>query len=111
VKNGDTAILGGLIKEDDVETVVKVPLLGDIPILGWLFKSRSISKTKTNMVSFLTPKIIRNSGDVNEVVSKRLEERIEYIKGQGGKDPYGAKIDPIYRKAQGAAAPSEDVQE
>ncbi len=111
VKNGDTAILGGLIKEDDVESVVKVPLLGDIPILGWLFKSRSISKTKTNMVSFLTPKIIRNSGDVNEVVSKRLEERIEYIKGQGGKDPYGAKIDPIYRKAQGAAAPSQDVQE
>ncbi|QDK45176.1 type II secretion system protein GspD [Bdellovibrio sp. ZAP7] len=111
VKNGDTAILGGLIKEDDVETVVKVPLLGDIPILGWLFKSRSLNKTKTNMVSFLTPKIIRNSGDVNEVVSKRLEERIEYIKGQGGKDPYGAKIDPIYRKAQGAAAPSEDVQE
>ena len=116
VKNGDTAILGGLIKEDDIESVVKVPLLGDIPILGWLFKSRTIQKQKTNMVSFLTPKIIRNSGDVNQVVSKRLEDRINYIKDQGGKDPFGAKIDPIYRKAQGAAAPEatdgiQDIQE
>jgi general secretion pathway protein D len=111
VKNGDTAILGGLIKEDDIESVVKVPLLGDIPILGWLFKSRTTQKQKTNMVSFLTPKIIRNSGDVNQVVSKRLEDRINYIKDQGGKDPFGAKIDPIYQKAQGAAAPSEDTQE
>ncbi|UYL08447.1 type II secretion system secretin GspD [Bdellovibrio sp. SKB1291214] len=111
VKNGDTAILGGLIKEDEVESVVKVPLLGDIPILGWLFKSRSTEKTKTNMVSFLTPKIIRNSGDVNQVVSKRLEDRINYIKDQGGKDPYGAKIDPIYQKAKGDASTSENVQE
>ncbi|WP_413578351.1 type II secretion system secretin GspD [Bdellovibrio sp. HCB290] len=116
VKNGDTAILGGLIKEDDIESVVKVPLLGDIPILGWLFKSRDIKKTKTNMVSFLTPKIVRNSDDMSQVVSKRLDERIDFIKGQGGKDPYGAKIDPIYRKAKGelpaeaAPADPEDVE-
>ncbi|MEK2690612.1 type II secretion system secretin GspD [Bdellovibrio sp. GT3] len=116
VKNGDTAILGGLIKEDDIESVVKVPLLGDIPILGWLFKSRDIRKTKTNMVSFLTPKIVRNSDDMNHVVSKRLDDRIEYIKGTGGKDPYGSTIDPIYRRAKGqlppeaAPADPEDVE-
>lgn len=101
VNNGDTAILGGLIKEQDIESVIKVPLLGDIPILGWLFKSRTIQKDKTNMVVFLTPRIVRSSGDSNKIISKTLDERLDYIKGQGGKDPFGAKIDPIYRKAQG----------
>ncbi|WP_413561116.1 type II secretion system secretin GspD [Bdellovibrio sp. HCB209] len=107
VNNGDTAILGGLIKEDDIESIIKVPLLGDIPILGWLFKSRSITKTKTNMVVFLTPKIVRSSTDTNQIVSKRLEERIDFIKGQGGKDPFGAKMDPIYRKAKGEQIPAD----
>ena len=101
VNNGDTAILGGLIKEQDIESVIKVPLLGDIPILGWLFKSRTITKDKTNMVVFLTPKIVRSPADSNKIISKNLDDRLDYIKAQGGKDPFGAKIDPVYRKAQG----------
>ncbi|MBO9668210.1 MAG: type II secretion system secretin GspD, partial [Bdellovibrio sp.] len=112
VNNGDTAILGGLIKEQDLDEITKVPLLGDIPILGWLFKSKSTRKDKTNMVVFLTPKIVRNPADSNAIISKRLDERIEYIKGEGGKDPFGAKIDPIYRKAHGQApAADSNVKE
>lgn len=104
VNDGDTAVLGGLMKEQDVESVTKVPLLGDIPILGWLFKSRTIVKDKTNMVVFLTPKIIRNNTDTNSITSKKLDERIEFVKSQGGIDPFGKKMDEIHRKAKGTAA-------
>jgi general secretion pathway protein D len=101
VNNGDTAILGGLMREQEIESVSKVPLLGDIPILGWLFKSRTMVKDKTNMVVFLTPKIIKNPTDSNQVTAKKLDERIDFIKAQGGVDPFGKKMDEIHRRAQG----------
>lgn len=105
VKNGDTAVLGGLMKEDDVEKITKVPLLGDIPILGWLFKSRSTSKQKTNMLIFLTPKIIRTPKDAEHLLSDKIDERQEFIKATGGRDPYGSKIDSI-QKARTQKAPA-----
>ncbi len=95
VPNGDTAVLGGLMKEQEVERIQKVPLLGDIPIIGWLFKSRSTEKNKTNLVVFLTPKIIRNEKDAKEVLNKRIDDRLGFIKDTGGVDPYGAQIDEI----------------
>lgn len=107
VNNGDTAILGGLIKEDDTESIIKVPLLGDIPIIGWLFKSSTRVKNKTNMVVFLTPKIVRNTADSNSIISKKLDQRLDYIKSEGGKDPFGRQLDEITRKVQGAAPVAE----
>lgn len=98
VNNGDTAVLGGLMKEDDVEQVQKVPLLGDIPILGWLFKSKSTSKAKTNMLVFLTPKIIRTQEDGSVLLGHKLEERQNYIKSVGGRDPYGETVDKLQKK-------------
>jgi len=95
VPNKDTAVLGGLMKEDDIETVQKVPLLGDIPIIGWLFKSRGVSKEKTNMLVFLTPSIIRNETDSRNMLGKKLDERLSFIKGMGGRDPYGKRVDEI----------------
>lgn len=109
VNNGDTAILGGLMKEQDIESITKVPLLGDIPIIGWLFKSRTIVKDKTNMVVFLTPKIVRSAADNNSIVSKRLDERIEFIKTQGGVDPFGKKMEEIHLKAQAPTGTSPDM--
>jgi general secretion pathway protein D len=108
VNNGDTAILGGLMKEQDIETVTKVPLLGDIPILGWLFKSRTTTKDKTNMVVFLTPKIIRSVTDSNKVLSKTLDERVDFIKAQGGVDPFGKKLDPIHQKSRTTSKADSD---
>lgn len=107
VNNGDTVVLGGLMKEQDAESVTKVPLLGDIPIIGWLFKSRTIVKDKTNMVVFLTPKIVRNNIDANSIVTKKLDERVEFVKAQGGVDPYGARLNEIREKVQNA--PTEET--
>jgi general secretion pathway protein D len=97
-----------LMKEDDVETITKVPLLGDIPILGWLFKSRSASKEKTNMLIFLTPKILRSPADADTLLGQKIDQRQDYIKGVGGRDPYGFKIDEIQKsRAQAPAGSTE----
>ena len=65
--NGATVILGGLIDEDVQESQQKVPLLGDIPVLGHLFKSTSNSVRKRNLMVFLRPTIIRDGKLMNEV--------------------------------------------
>lgn len=99
VPNGDTAVLGGLMKEDENEVISKVPLLGDIPILGWLFKSRSVSKEKTNMLVFLTPKIIRNPEDHRQLMGRKVDQRLKFIKSVGGLDPYGEHLQEMQQRA------------
>ena len=61
-KDGVTIIIGGLIKEQDIRTVKKVPFLGDIPFLGSIFRNEDKNVTKTEIVIFLTPRII--TGDL-----------------------------------------------
>lgn len=98
VNNRDTAVLGGLIKDEEYETVKKVPLLGDLPILGWLFKGKKSQKKKVNMLVFLTPKIIRNQADQNALLNAKATERLDFIKAQGGQDPYGRTMDKLLKR-------------
>lgn len=106
VNSGDTAVLGGLMKDTDREAVSKVPVLGDIPILGWLFKARNTSKNKTNLVVFITPTIIRNPADNASVVDEKINERIDFIqKNMRGRDPHGGYIDNLPRRAKNKSAP------
>jgi type II secretory pathway component GspD/PulD (secretin) len=58
VKDGATIVIGGLMKEEDITQVKKVPVLGDIPVLGFAFRNKSRSKKKTEIIIFLTPKIV-----------------------------------------------------
>lgn len=58
VKNGQTVVIGGILTSREMEAVRKVPLLGDIPILGWLFTSKTTSKNTTDLVIFITPTIL-----------------------------------------------------
>lgn len=76
--NGSTVILGGLIDEDVQESEQKVPLLGDIPILGHLFKSTSNTKRKRNLMVFLKPTIIRDG----QVMNKISKEKYNYIRAE-----------------------------
>ncbi|MCG8643611.1 MAG: type II and III secretion system protein, partial [Desulfobacterales bacterium] len=64
IKDGETFVIGGLIREDDRQSLEKVPILGDIPILGALFKHTEDSKQATDIIIFITPKIIY-PGDEN----------------------------------------------
>ena len=58
VKDGDTMVLAGLLREDEQKTVNKVPLLGDIPLIGHLFKNETQSKTKNEVVIMVTPQVL-----------------------------------------------------
>ena len=70
--NGKTVIIGGLMQDNKVETIRKVPLLGDIPILGSLFRHKEMKDTKTELLIFLTPFIVQNP---NDLVSLTEQER------------------------------------
>ncbi len=74
VKDGKTVVIGGLIKNNETENVSKVPILGDIPILGWLFKYRKKGNEKTNLLVFLTPKIIRNHKALSKITEEKREQ-------------------------------------
>jgi general secretion pathway protein D len=78
VDDGGTIVLGGLIDEDVQESVSKVPLLGDIPFLGHLFKSTSTSVRKRNLMVFIRPTIIRDGVTMNEISHKKYQ----YIRAQ-----------------------------
>jgi general secretion pathway protein D len=71
VDDGGTIVLGGLIDEDVQESESKVPLLGDIPILGHLFKSTSTSKRKRNLMVFLKPTIVRDGATMNTISHRK----------------------------------------
>ena len=71
VEDGETIVLGGLIDDDVQESVKKVPFLGDIPLLGRLFKTTSISRTKRNLMVFLRPTIVRDSEDVRAISNRK----------------------------------------
>ena len=63
VDDGNTIVLGGLIEDSITENTQAVPFLGRIPVLGWLFKYRTEKKTKTNLMVFLRPLIVRSAED------------------------------------------------
>ena len=79
IKDGQTVVIGGLIDETRNNTIYKVPLLGDIPVLGMLFRSNSESGGQKNLYIFLTPHIIENPSEAKEVYEKKKEQmdRIE----------------------------------
>jgi len=74
VRDGDTIVIGGIIGHDASETEWKVPLLGDIPILGWLFKTHSTTHRKTNMFIFITPHIVKNPADMASITMTKEEQ-------------------------------------
>jgi type IV pilus assembly protein PilQ len=65
VENGGTVVIGGIYSQSNADTVSKVPMLGDIPVLGWLFKNSNKSDTKTELLVFITPKILKDSLNLN----------------------------------------------
>lgn len=69
-ENGRTVVLGGLIGTNISETVTKIPLLGDIPLLGWLFKHKSTTEKKTNLLIFINPTVIRGPEDLSRVTGR-----------------------------------------
>jgi general secretion pathway protein D len=85
VKNGDTVVLGGLMQETFNTSESQVPLLGDIPLLGNLFKYKSVSRKKTNLLIFLTPHVIKDPRDIAKVTGdqqKKMDAFVDQNKGE-----------------------------
>ncbi|WP_161629914.1 type II secretion system secretin GspD [Desulfogranum mediterraneum] len=78
VHNEETVVLGGIIGQDTTSGEYKVPLLGDIPLLGWLFKSKNDKETKTNLFIFITPHIVENPAEIAEIYYKK-RDIMEYV--------------------------------
>ncbi len=105
LRSGDTAVLGGLVQDRDVISERKVPLLGDIPLLGWLFKGRTRTKEKVNLLVFLTPKVLRSPDAHGEILREHLGRRKKFLEDQGGgRDPHKDFFDRL--EAQATAPPS-----
>jgi len=73
VKDRETMVIGGLIRDNVTSATMKVPLLGDIPILGWLFKYKTTKVEKTNLMIFITPYVIKSEAEAVELTRKKGE--------------------------------------
>jgi general secretion pathway protein D len=92
VQDQDTVVLGGLMRDKVSESSTKVPLLGDIPVLGWFFRAKSTQTSKTNLLVFITPRIIKHYQTIRTVLDKKLKERDDFLEEtNGGVDPYEKK--------------------
>ena len=73
VDDGQIIVIGGLVQDDVRDSVGKVPLLGDIPFIGALFRYDNRSRAKTNLMVFLRPYIVRNSEGASNLVTDRYD--------------------------------------
>jgi len=71
VKDNETVVIGGLVGDSTTDSTYKVPFFGDIPLLGWLFKTKSKSREKTNLYVFLTPHIVRTQTDAAKIYQEK----------------------------------------
>ena len=78
VEDGEILVLGGLIDDTLRDQVSKVPLLGDIPLLGWLFRSHTTAKEKQNLMVFMRPSIMRNAADA----TYQTNQKYNYLRAQ-----------------------------
>lgn len=78
-KNEETLVLGGIMQDREIEQVSKVPLLGDVPIIGGLFRNTTKTKTKVNLLVFLTPHVIQGAQDFKRLIERKMAERAKVL--------------------------------
>ncbi len=83
IHNEDIVVIGGMIGKDETSGDYKVPLLGDIPILGWLFKTHESSGKKTNMFIFIAPRIVDSAPQLTDIYYKKRDKMEEVKEGKG----------------------------
>jgi general secretion pathway protein D len=108
VGDGQLFAMGGLLNDDERRTIERIPLLSDIPLIGELFKSRSRSRSKTNLMVFIRPTILRTRADGDVMTARRYD----YVRDmQQARNPdIEPSIDELLRDYMGAVPPaSPDV--
>ena len=80
LESGQTAVIGGLVTEEDFEQVRKIPFLGDLPIIGYLFKFKRIRKSKQSLLVFITPYLIKTPEETQKVLDREVDKRREKLR-------------------------------
>jgi general secretion pathway protein D len=116
-KDQSTIVIGGLIQERAVRSVRKIPVLGAIPILGWLFRDTVTTRTKTNLLLFLTPYIIRDEADYRRIFELKRKEQEEFVEQFYGRQPryeveidWGRKAGPYAKLRAGVAEERKRIE-
>jgi general secretion pathway protein D len=104
VGDGQLLAIGGLLNDDERRTIERIPLLSDIPVIGELFKSRSRSRSKTNLMVFIRPTILRSRADGDVITARRYG----YVRSmQLARNPdIEPSIDELLRDYMGAVPPA-----
>ncbi len=74
VKDKQTVVIGGLMKNDRVETIYRIPILGSLPLLGWLFRKKEVSFENTELLVFITPRIATQEKELDEITSSEKKK-------------------------------------
>ena len=94
VRSQDSVVIGGLVRDRETVDESKTPLLGDLPLIGWLFKRQQRRVEKTNLLLVLTPYIIRGPADFQRIFERKMAERKEFVdRFYGTTSEYRASID------------------
>ena len=101
VRDRDTIAMGGLMRDKETAVKSKVPLLGDIPILGWLFRSKRESVQKVNLLMFMTPRILANyQKDSARNTRDLLDRRATHLKDVIRNDAFEGTAKELYDKSK-----------
>ncbi|KFE63279.1 type II secretion system secretin GspD [Hyalangium minutum] len=93
-KDQETVVIGGIMQDRSIESVAKVPILGDVPLLGHFFRETTRKKTKTNLLLFLTPYIIKDQSDFRTIFERKMKERQQFVEQFYGQVPgYDVAVD------------------
>lgn len=104
VDDGEIVALGGLLDDNERRTIEKIPLLGDIPVIGELFKSRSRSRNKTNLMVFIRPTIVRSAAEARAIAEQRYGyARREQLIDRPDREP---TLDELVRDYLGTVPPA-----
>jgi general secretion pathway protein D len=79
VEDQQTVVIGGLTRDEYVTSREKVPILGDLPVLGFLFRRSTVEKRKANLLLILTPYVIREQADLRRIFERKMQERQEFL--------------------------------
>ena len=104
VRDQQTVVIGGLMGNNIRNAVSKVPLLGDIPLLGYFFRYQKKTVERTNLMIVLTPYVIRDQSDLRRIFKKKLEERREFIERFTSFKPGDFDTDIDFRHKRGLLA-------
>lgn len=85
VQDGQTVVLGGLMEDQISNTQSKIPILGDIPLFGFLFRQTGKASNKNNLLIFLTPHIMNDATDFTRILQKKIDQRNTFIEQNYGR--------------------------